>query len=414
MKQINEDDAIRKIFRQLEEQPPSDWDTPSEGAWEKIAPHLIQNPKSSPRIKVLYLLGLLLFIRSCHPVSLFESSSPFLQQARIENTTSAATKETPQAPLATSEIAPAPEKPSGIQRAVFVELPAAPSIPASPVSFLEPRFCLPSFPACRPGFVPATPAGTPSQTDGEKMRSWTAGPLIGSHFQTMPSANPSLSPGPGYNLGLEAAREWPGGIRLSTGLAWSGQKWEQILPLTITYREDQAIEDQNGRLVRSYNPALPGAFGTARLDISVANTRENDGADVQPGENLTFRVRTLTSISYLSIPVAVGKVWTSGSWSFELRAGIWAHANLSSRLEINRIESLRARIQPVHLEMRGRRSAISPFYFDAFAGARAYWSPSGPHRFFLQGVYRQSLSPVAGSIREGGPGAGAGFLFVFP
>jgi hypothetical protein len=415
MKPNNEDDTIRKIFRELEEQPPSAWDTPSEGTWEHIASQLNQNPKNNrPSVKVLYTLALLLFIRGCNPVSFSESSFPLFQRAGNESFLPAETKKPPQIPVAVTEIVPAPKALSDIQEtSLFVEIPAATSIPTSPASLLGTRFCLPVFPGYSPAFAPITQASGPSATPRADKGKWAAGPLVGSHFQTRPSANPSLSPRPGYNLGLEIAREWPRGIRLASGLAWSGQEWEQVLPLTITYREDQATEDESGRLVRSYNPALPGAFGTARLDISVANARENDGADVQPGENLTFRVKTRTSISYLSIPVAIGKVWRNGPWAFELRAGVGAHANLSSRFEISRIESLRARIQPVRLELRGRQSAVSDFYFDAFAGARAYWSPSGRHRFFLQGEYRQNLSPVARNIREGGPGAGIGYLFAF-
>ncbi len=409
---LKEDHTLRTLFADLADSPASDWDTPSEKVWVNVASELAENRPFLQALRWRYIAPFLLLLaltRSCHPV-VRDSAVPgeFVPFIPAETTTtaqvypSAPGSNKPAIAVRADQVLPS----KALQETTLVKELSITFI--DKLDYLSSTALLPLHSKIVPTIQPANLSPIISIKQPLKPY-WSIGASGALRFPQVLKSGASISPKQSWSIGLEAGYGKADGIRFTTGLEWGVQQWTSVAPVALTYREDQSYTDERGRLVRNYQQALSSGFGTANLDMLLANTRQNDGSDIQVGETMSFRVRTTTTLNYLSLPAGLEKSWKAGPLDISLRLGAVAHANISDRLEIDRVESLRARIQAVRMDLRPGARETARFYFDAYAGLGISHRFSEKHSLFLRGEYRHNISPVSRGFYIAAPAIQLGY-----
>lgn len=412
---LKEDHTLRKLFADWADSPASDWDTPSDKVWENLASQLAVKRSFFQALNWRYITPFLLLLaltRSCHPVlrhnAVPEESAHFVP-----------CEETTTAPVYRPVVSESNNTAAAVHKDQVLPIKVLQEIaPVNELSlhfidkldYLNSTALLPLHRKIVPTFQTAylSPIIPMEQTQKPY---WSIAAACALRFPHMLKPSPSISPKHSWSIGLEAGYGKADRIRFTTGLEWGLQEWTSVAQVKLTYREDESYTDERGRLVRNYQQALSSGFGTSNLDMHLANTRQNDGSDIQVGETMSFRVRTKTTLNYLSLPAGLEKSWKAGPLDISLRLGAVAHINLSNRVEIERVESLRARIQAVRMDLRPGTRETAPFYFDASAGLGISHRFSEKHSLFLRGEYRYNISPVSRGFYIAAPAVQLGYVW---
>lgn len=402
-----QDNSIRSIYEELELAPASDWDAPSEEVWNAIAAKLPAAASQKPNKSRKYafpLLLLLLLIEHC-PSGYTPTNAPpppplipTVEKRKMPATTP---------PQALAQVSAISAKASVADIKVSRE---ESDLKILEINYINELNFAPSLAhgierELRPVFSTSNPSPIVS------LPKVSCNARAGVYFaRRVPQKSkvPSITPTHFWSLGIE------GGFGpFTAGLEWSEQRWHSVHSIALTYREDGSHVDERGRVVREYSNALSGAFGEGELDITLANARQNDGADIADGEMLHLRVRAQTRTRSLSAPIGLEKIWKTGPVYLALRGGGVFHANVSNRFSIEQVQSLRARIQPIRTNWRIREVSAPKTWIDAYAGARAYLPLGKGHTIYLQTEYRRQLSPSNNVIRTDATSIQTGYVFIF-
>ncbi len=206
-----------------------------------------------------------------------------------------------------------------------------------------------------------------------------------------------LSFAAGFLAGVDLTNSW----RLYSGISY--QRYSQASNHTIglRYSTDQAITDQNGDLVTTYNTDLQTSFGDAEVELRVANRSSSNEPDINEGHIFPVSFTAEERMQHLGIPLLLEYRFGHKWLEFSLKGGIVGNFLISKEMHITGVRMMHPRLMSREVDIPATRLLrnINDFTLDAQLSAGAHVSLSKRLSLTLEPTFRSNISPIFENAR---------------
>jgi len=209
--------------------------------------------------------------------------------------------------------------------------------------------------------------------------------------------SPELSYTAGVLGGVDVSKRW----RIYSGISY--QRYSQASNHTIglRYSTDQAITDQNGDLVTTYNTDLQTSFGDAEVELRVANSSSSNEPDINEGHIFPVRFMAEERMQHLGIPMLLEYRFGHKWLAFSLKGGIVGNFLISKEMHIISVRMMHPRLMSREVDIPATRVLrnINDFTLDVQLSAGAHVSLSKRLSLTLEPTFRSNISPIFENTR---------------
>lgn len=204
--------------------------------------------------------------------------------------------------------------------------------------------------------------------------------------------SPELSYVAGLLAGMDVSKRW----RIYSGVSY--QRFHQASKHTIglRYTTDQAVTDQHGDLVNTYQADLQTSFGEAEVAFRVANDAASSEPDLNEGRIFPVRFLAEEGLDHFGIPVLVEYRMGSDRLNIVLKGGVVGNFLVGKSIRITDVRTMHPRLISRKTDVAGTRFLrnINSFTLDAQVSAGVHLGLSDRLSLTLEPTLRSNLTPV--------------------